>query len=111
MQSIPPGGGGDINALMTGLERALDLMPIKERPELLSQLERLKALIWLRQMRIPASKIREPPHLIGSSKSARMPSVWALAQTTSTIMPSEAWSHERLCLPNAGPSNGVLRSP
>jgi hypothetical protein len=61
MQSIQPGGGGDINALLTGLERALDLMPmIKERPELLSQLECLKALIWLRLMRIPASKIREP---------------------------------------------------
>jgi hypothetical protein len=60
MQSIQPGGGVDINALMTGLERALDLMPIKKRPELLSQLERLKALIWLRLMRIPASRIREP---------------------------------------------------
>jgi excisionase family DNA binding protein len=60
MQGIQPGGGRDIDALMTGLERALDLVPIKEMPELLSQIERLKALIWLRLMRIPASSIREP---------------------------------------------------
>ena len=47
MQGIQPSGGRDIDALMTGLERALDMMSVKEMPGLLSRLERLKALIWI----------------------------------------------------------------
>jgi hypothetical protein len=60
MQGIQPGGGRDIDALMTGLECPLDMMLVKEMPELLSQLERLKALIWVRLMTVPASGTREP---------------------------------------------------
>jgi hypothetical protein len=60
MQGIQPGGDRDIDALMTGLERALDMMSVKHMPDLLSQLERLKALIWVGLMRVPASGTREP---------------------------------------------------
>ena len=40
--------------------RALDMMSVKEMPGLLSRLERLKALIWVRLMTVPASGTREP---------------------------------------------------
>ena len=40
--------------------RALDMMSVKAMPGLLRQLERLKALIWVRLMTVPASGTWEP---------------------------------------------------
>jgi excisionase family DNA binding protein len=74
MQGTQPGMGRDVDALITGLERALDLMPAKHMPELLSQLERLKALIWVRLMIVPASGTRElspPDRLLEVSEAAK----------------------------------------
>jgi hypothetical protein len=59
---------------MTGIERALDMMSVEQMSELLSQIERFKALIWVRLMRVPAWRTREPspPHrLLEVSEAAK----------------------------------------
>jgi hypothetical protein len=79
MQGIQFGGGRHVDALLTELKQALDLMPVKHMPDRLSQHERLEALIWVSLMTDPASGIREPSPPTGSWRSARLPSLWASA--------------------------------
>jgi|SRR6267142_5698060 len=73
MQGIQPGGGRHIDAMITGLERALNLMPVEPMPGLLSQLRRLRALIWVRLMMVPTSGTRElslPERLLEVAEAA-----------------------------------------
>lgn len=52
----------------------LDLMPVKHMPELLSQLERLRALIWVRLITAPALGMQEfspPDRLLEVSEAAK----------------------------------------
>jgi hypothetical protein len=59
MRGIQVGGGRHGDAPMTELEHPLDFMPVKHMPDRLTQLECLKARIWVRLMTVPASGIRE----------------------------------------------------
>jgi hypothetical protein len=95
MQGSQVGGGRHGDAPMTELEHPLDFMPVKHMPDRLSQLECLKARIWVRSMMVPASVSGSPPRLAGSPTSARRPSLWTSASMASAVMESQARFNER----------------
>ncbi|MBI3329788.1 MAG: helix-turn-helix domain-containing protein [Nitrospinae bacterium] len=61
MRGIHPDTTRDLDELIAHLEHALDIMPVEQMPGLLSQLERLWALIWVKLMIVPVSGTRENP--------------------------------------------------
>jgi len=61
MRAIHPNSARDPDELIAHLEQALDVMPVEQMPGLLSQLERLRALIWMKLRNVPASGTRESP--------------------------------------------------